>query len=494
MKKRNSHSIDANLAAVAVSLAMRFSLLTTGSISRANANHKCLSVCRIRSCVSKSQSLSQPRATPAVLREDKEHRIMIRRFLVLAFILLVCPLTRAGEPLLKDNDVVAVNGDSITEQKEYSVFIEDYLLMCKPAQGIRAAQFGWGGETAWGFNLRMINDVLWLKPTVATTCYGMNDGGYKPLEQSTVDNYRKNSLAIVKKFKDAGVRLIIVGSPGAVDSDMFNRSPERAAMYNKTLAGLRDVAKELAAAEGVVFANVHDPMMDAMVKAKAKYGKDYHVCGGDGVHPGRNGQIIMAYAFLKAMGVDGNIGAITVDLASGKAEATAGHKVLSANAGSVEIESSRYPFCFYGNPKDPNSTLGITEFLPFNDELNRFTLVVKNAPEGKVKVTWGDATKEFSSADLAKGINLAAEFAAVNPFSQQFAKVEQVIRRQQNFETLLHKQLLHELPIYREQLPDARGAADQLAAAGIKRDGQLFAESAGAVTPVKHVIKLEAVK
>ncbi len=404
------------------------------------------------------------------------------------------PAVFAAGPLLKDNDIVAINGDSITEQKEYSVYIEDYLLMCKPAQGIRAAQFGWGGETASGFQSRMINDVLWLKPTVATTCYGMNDGGYKPLDKGTVDFYTKNTVAMVKKFKDAGVRTIIVGSPGAVDTQTFRNSPESATMYNKTLASLGDIARDVAKAEGVFFANVHDPMIDAMAKAKAKYGNTYAVCGGDGVHPGRNGQLVMAYAFLKAMGIDGNIGTITVDMTANKAEATDGHKVLSAAGGTVEIESSRYPFCFQGNPKDSNATTGIIEFFPFNQDLNRLTLVVKGAPAGQVKVTWGSATKEFAAADLAKGVNLAAEFAAGNPFSEPFAKVEQVIRKQQNFETTLHKQLLHEMANYKVQLPEVKDALDQVTAAAIKRDTTLFGESAAAVVPVKHTIKIEAVK
>ena len=40
----------------------------------------------------------------------------------------------------------------------------------------------------------------------------------------------------------------------------------------------------------------------------------YHVAGADGVHPAANGHLIIAYAFLKALGCDGNIGTIKVDL------------------------------------------------------------------------------------------------------------------------------------------------------------------------------------
>src|SRR4051812_46916234 len=81
---------------------------------------------------------------------------------------------------LKDGDHVAVCGDSITEQKLYSVFIEDYLLMCQPKAKLSVTQFGWGGEVAPGFLARMNNDMLRDKFDVATTFYGMNDGGYAP--------------------------------------------------------------------------------------------------------------------------------------------------------------------------------------------------------------------------------------------------------------------------------------------------------------------------
>ena len=416
-----------------------------------------------------------------------------RSIALLLVLILIAPFARAADLALKPNDTVAVCGDSITEQKEYSVFIEDYLLMCQPAASIRAAQFGWGGETSWGFLGRMANDVLWLKPSVATTCYGMNDGGYGPLNPDRAKQYKNAQRGIVQLFKGANTRVIIVGSPGCVDADTsFRGNAEQAAVYNKTLASLRDIAQETARQEGVLFANVYDPMIDAMTKAKAKYGKQYHLAGGDGVHPAKNGQLVMAYAYLKAMGCDGNIGTFTVDL---KANATAseGHKILSSQNGSLELESSRYPFCFFGNPSDPNATTGVIEFLPFNDDLNRLTLIVKNANADRLKITWGNTTKEFPASALEKGINLAAEFLD-NPFCDQFKKVEQTIRTQQNYETPLHKQLLHDLPMYQNAVPEESESIARIAAAVQKKDAALAAASSAAVTPVKHTIKIEPVK
>ena len=404
------------------------------------------------------------------------------------------PAAPATQGQLKDGDFVAVCGDSITEQRIYSRIIAGYLLMCQPAPDLRAMQAGWSGEWANGFQGRLATDVLPLKPTVATTCYGMNDGGYKAFTESTGAGYRTAQTAIVKKFKEAGVRLIIIGSPGVVDRDTFHGGGNASVVYNETLAKLGDIDRQIAAEEGVVFADLHTPMMDVMIKAKAKYGMIYNVCGGDGVHPNYNGHTIMAYAFLKAMGCDGNIGAITLDLASARAEATAGHEVTSAAAGSATIKSTRYPFCFFGDAKDPSSAKAILEFLPFNADLNRLTLIVKGAnADAAYHVTWGEKSRDFTGEVLAKGINLAAEFPD-NPFSDAFKKVDAAVGQLQGYETPLTKELLHNIRPYQSALKDDPATVDALLAKLIARDKTLADAARAAVVPVTHTIKVEAAK
>jgi hypothetical protein len=121
---------------------------------------------------------------------------------------------------LRPGDVVAICGDSITEQGLYSAFIEAYLLACQPVSGVCTHQFGLSGETSWEFLNRIDSDVLPFRPTVATTCYGMNDGGYGPFDPEREMGYRRATTEIVQRLKRAGVRLIIVGSPGVVDSEI----------------------------------------------------------------------------------------------------------------------------------------------------------------------------------------------------------------------------------------------------------------------------------
>ncbi len=400
---------------------------------------------------------------------------------------------QAASAGVKPGDVLAVCGDSITEQHLYSSDIEAYLAMCKPVDGVRTEQFGWGGETAEGFKNKMPRFMLPFGGTVATTCYGMNDGHYGPLTDATATWYRNNTVAVVEDLKKSGVHFIVLGSPGAVDSDTYRKGPEQAEVYNKTLAGLRDIDREVAAQQGIAFADVHQAMMEAMTKAKEKYGKKYVFAGGDGVHPGANGHLVMAYAYLKALGFDGNIGTITVDMAGNTAQATEGHKVMSVNAGVVALESTRYPFCFTGDPKASDATTGMIEFIPFNEDLNRFKLVVTNPGAEKVKVTFGDSSKEFAAADLAKGINLAAEFLN-NPFSKPFATVMERIHQKQNIETMLTKNFYNSIPEFEKAFPgteEAYAAVEKpiqnLIAANSKSVGTLAA-------PVQYQIKLEAVK
>src|SRR6478735_12474857 len=90
---------------------------------------------------------------------------------------------------LQAGDFLAVCGDSITEQKLYSRFIEEYLLMCGPQPKLRIMQLGWNGETSWGFLGKMPTEALRFDPSAVTICFGMNDGGYAQVE-TNYDRYR----------------------------------------------------------------------------------------------------------------------------------------------------------------------------------------------------------------------------------------------------------------------------------------------------------------
>ena len=190
----------------------------------------------------------------------------------------------------------------------------------------------------------------------------------------------------------------------------------------------------------------------------------------------------MAYAFLKAMGLDGHIGTITVDMSSGRATASTGHRILSAKKNVVELESTRYPFCATGElDKDSSIRSGMT-LVSFNKELNRFILVVHNCTADNYKVKWGDTAKSYTAAELAKGVNLADDFH-VNPFSEAFNRVDEAVGKKQGYETRQIKTLFH----------GQEGKADmEMTAALTEKTRKPLAEAIqSAFKPVRHTIHIE---
>jgi lysophospholipase L1-like esterase len=401
--------------------------------------------------------------------------------------------------MLKEGDRLAICGDSITEQKMYSRIMEDYLTMCVPELKVTVRQYGWSGEKAPGFLKRMTNDCLRFKPTIATTCYGMNDHEYRSYEPRIGNTYRSNSMAVVEAFLANGVR-VIQGSPGCVGKVPSWHSAGRYTVedLNLNLCNLRDIDIEIARQEKVGFADVFWPMLCAGAQAQQVYGTNYAIAGKDGVHPGWAGHTVMAYAFLKAMGLDGQIGTFAIDLRNNTMKVSEGHNVRSANSGDFEIESSRYPFCACLEPgqaaksypvcgnddvsKDSTIISGMS-LVPFNQDLNRFMLVATHGKAAQYLVTWGNSSKSFSAEQLAGGVNLVEAFPS-NPFSEAFAKVDATVAAKQAYETTQIKKDFHS--------SEAKEGMDAVVARTEKERAPFVVAVAEAFVPVTHHIKIQA--
>ena len=345
---------------------------------------------------------------------------------------------------LQKGDRLAICGDSITEQKQYSVLMETYLTACLPQMEITCRQFGWSGERADGFLSRIDNDVLRFKPTVATTCYGMNDFRYVPFDEAIAKEYRENTVKMAEKFKAAGTR-VVIGSSGIIDSvpHWVKDAKGDKKVLNLALSQFRNIALDVAEKEKVGFADVFKPMLVANLQAKGTFGETFQVSGKDGVHPGWAGHVIMAYAFLKGLGIDGEIGTITWDEASGAATATDGHRILSSEGGNISLESSRLPFAPGSGPLDSdNSIRAGMALVPFDATLNRFILKIANHRSESYTVTWGETSKTYTAEQLHNGINLTSEFEE-NPLVAPFKKIQEAVAAKQAFETRQIKEQVH---------------------------------------------------
>ena len=394
---------------------------------------------------------------------------------------------RAPRPaglLLKHGDRLAICGDSITEQKMYSRIMETYLTVCVPELEITVRQYGWSGERAPGFLARMTNDCLRFTPTLATTCYGMNDHEYRPYEERIGRTYREKSTDMVASFKAHGAR-VVLGSPGCVGKlpGWVKSASGTVEDLNLNLCNLRNIGIDIAEEEKVGFADVFWPMLTAGFEARKKYGADYAIAAKDGVHPGWAGQLVMAYAFLKAFGLDGEIGTFTVDLAHNKATLSSGHELVSFKDGEMQIKSRRYPFCATGESNGDGSIRSGMSLVPFNSELNRLMLVVKNAAAKSYKVAWGNESKTYSTEQLSKGVNLADDFP-VNPFSDAFNKVDAAVAAKQAYETRQIKDLFHG--------PEGKADIEKTVALTEEVRAPLARATQDAFLPVRHTIRIAA--
>ncbi|MDA7657269.1 SGNH/GDSL hydrolase family protein [Verrucomicrobia bacterium] len=397
-------------------------------------------------------------------------------------------LDRAPHPSglqLKAGDRLAICGDSITEQKMYSRIMETYLTVCVPQLEITVRQFGWSGERAPGFQQRMANDVLRFNPTIATTCYGMNDHRYQPFTEEIGKVYRESSEAIITAFKEHGVR-VIQGAPGTIGKmPSWVRSANGTVLdLNLGLMELRNIDVALANTYQTGFADVYQWMLVQGFAAKQNIAEDYMLPGKDGVHPGWAGQLVMAYSFLEAMGLDGEIGSVTLDLTTGKAETSEGHEVTDSNLSSIQLVSHRYPFCATGELDSDNSIRSGMTLVPFNQNLNRFSLKAKNLTAKNYRVTWGDQSQTFSRSKLSAGINLADAFHE-NPFTEAFNRVDKAVGSKQAYETRQIKTLFHG--------PEGKTDPDLTARLSESVRTPLAKAIRNAFQPVTHTITIEPI-
>lgn len=347
---------------------------------------------------------------------------------------------------LRPGDRLAICGDSITEQKMYSRVIEAYLAAARPDLGVSCRQYGWSGEQAGGFARRMQNDVLRFRPTVATTCYGMNDFRYVPYQADLGEAYRANLKQIVRTFRAAGARTI-VGSPGTIHSVPHWVKGARGTWedLNLSLLRFRDIAVEVAEDEEAGFADVYWPMLTHGHRMRALHGDAFKLEGADGVHPGWAGHMVMAAAFLDALGLDGDLGTIEAEFTPAGVNVTSrdGQRALRVRdgqvlpAGVMRVIHERIPFAI--EPGDVRSDAAMAAgaaLTDFHARFNRLTLRVTGLKGSVGRVTWGAGgkSKEFTAAALASGINLAAEFPD-NPTTPVFNSIWKAVGEKQAYET-----------------------------------------------------------
>ncbi len=354
----------------------------------------------------------------------------------------------AADFAIRDGDRVVFLGDSITEQRLYTTYIEAYTLTRHPQWKLSFRNVGWGGDTSWlrqrahpdegrlfaaeGADLQAMveksvgrglnRDVLPLKPTFVTVKFGMNDHSYQAFRPDIFRAYSRSQAEIAKVLGGAGARVAFL-TPQPIED---RRPDPDKDPKNQSLRQFSDGLKGIAAAGNAAFVDQFGPYMNIMLAERAKNPQAF-IGGGDAVHPGPAGQTLMAWAVLKGLGATPTVSKAEIQVAT-KSATTESCKVddVTIIDGGVAFDrlDEALPM-----PIDSRAEASL-KLAPVLEDLSQYGLKVVGLPAGTYEISIdGEAAAKAEASELAQGINLSS---ATGPVTQQAREVLSLVFQKNN--------------------------------------------------------------
>ncbi len=380
------------------------------------------------------------------------HRMMkhlLQRFLLVSGVLLLAASALAAEFAIRNGDRVVFLGDSITEQRLYTTYIEAYALTRHPEWKLWFRNVGWGGDTSWlrqrahpderqlfaaepaaqqemvqdsvGRGLR--RDVLPLKPTFVTVKFGMNDHAYQPFREDIFRAYVRSQTEIAKELEAGGARVAFL-TPQPIEDKRPDPDQDP---RNQSLRKFADGLKEVASQQQALFVDQFDPYMTIMLRAR-RQDPGATIGGGDAVHPGPIGHTIMAWAVLKGLGASPLVSRARVDATAPKAGECEGCRVSNVKAAGGVISFDRLDSAL-PMPVDSRAEPALN-LAPILEDLDRYELEIKGLAVGPYELTIdGEPAGEVRGDELAAGCNLANR---AGPVTAQARQVLELIFKKNN--------------------------------------------------------------
>ena len=357
-------------------------------------------------------------------------KLVQRVLLLLALVLTYAAVALAQDRFfVKDGDRVVFYGDSITDQRLYTTFIETYVVTRFPRLKVWFVHSGVGGDRVTGgwagpIDVRLRRDVIAYKPTVMTIMLGMNDASYRGWDDAIFNTYTAGYQHIIDTIKGAlpGIRITVIQ---ASPYDDVTRPPNIDGGYNAVLVRYGQFVKELGEREHLLVADLNAPMVSMLEKAKAADAELATKIIQDRVHPGPGGHLIMAEALLKAWNAPATVASVEID-AEGRRVAHADNaKITGLQAGSSlaweETDSALplpLPLPLDKDFKDIGLAIRSSDFVQALDQ-EPLKVIGLTAARYVLKID-GEKVGDFTKEELQEGINLAM---LPTPMAKQAAKV-----------------------------------------------------------------------
>ncbi len=399
---------------------------------------------------------------------------------------------RASSFYLKPGDQVVFYGDSITDQRLYTTFTESYVLTRFPKMGVTFVHSGWGGDRVTGgggggIDLRLERDVFPYHPTVITIMLGMNDASYRPYDEKIFDVYRRGYEHIIASLKehlpDARITLI---QPSPFDD--VTQPVRFEGGYNSVLVRYAEFVKQLAEREHLDLANLNDPLVHALERAKAIDSELAKKIIPDRVHPGPAGHLLMAGELLKAWDAPATVTAVEIDATKPGATTEERTKVSNLQKSDGGLTWSQLDASL-PMPIDPNDPLValVLKSADFVQALDQETLKVTGLSDAAYQLSIdGNAIGTFKKEDLADGINLAV---LDTPMLKQAMEVHQLTLQHNNIHFARWRQV--QVPFAKDETEQVRQATQELMHALDEKESEMINRQYAAAQPVAHHYELK---
>lgn len=318
--------------------------------------------------------------------------------------------------LFKTGDRVCFVGNSITHEGNFTNYITLYYATRYPDRKVNFYNAGVAGDAADDILARMDADILSNHPTVTVLMVGMNDvrrelydlknAGDTAIDhqkQLALKNYQVKTIKIADRFQQAGIRQVF----------------ELPTIYDETSRFAKITAKGINAALGqcAVFLRATAPKYDAgIVDYYSLLNRVNHdgqlkdaaftIIGDDRVHPQQPGNLIMAYQFIKSMGIDGVVSRTVIDIKKSTPELldNCSVKIIDSKSNALHFESTEKALPF---PVEA-AALPALNYVNFTQALNQEVLQVKNLEAGNYRLLIDQTDAgTFSATALSSGVNLA---------------------------------------------------------------------------------------
>jgi lysophospholipase L1-like esterase len=336
-----------------------------------------------------------------------------------AFVAAICgPETiQAQQFALKDGDTVVFYGDSITAQRLYTKYAEEFLLTRYPTLHVHFVNAGVPGDTVNGgyagtMAERAQRDVAPFHPAMITVMLGMNDGGWGYGPPETEANFQKGYRAVVdalhKAAPDAAITLI---SPTPYDEITHGTEfPGYSRVINRFADDVSGIGAQLQASghKYILVANFNQPLTEALEDAGQQFPELAPLIVPDRIHPSETGHWIMAAALMSAWHLNPIVSYVALNAASAtvidKDRTTVTDLVASARGLKWTQLDDALPL-----PLDFNNAM-IPMLLEISGvaQLDQMMMRIESLRPGKYELLIDDkAIATFSRDELQHGVNLS---------------------------------------------------------------------------------------